>query len=576
MAFQVSPGVNVSEIDATAGIPATSVSTGAFVGVFNWGPANQIVSISTETQLASIFGKPDNNTAVSFLSAANFLAYSSDLRIVRAVNANAANPTDGTATAAAYLDSGIFETTGNLCIQNSEQYFNDYLSTNFNSSVATFASRYPGALGNSLKVDVCPSAAAYGNWSGNTKITSAPGTSAYAASKGAANDEMHIIVYDEDGRFTGTPGSILETFPFVSKALDAKTDDGSSNYYEEVIYRTSKYIYVLAHPTNITTNWGLSTSSNTQGVVYGSNTVITSSSLRGGRDGVPTSGNISTSYGLFSNPDSLDISLIFTGGHDNNVKTTVRDLAESRKDCVAFISPNLANVVSSSASATTIVNDVTTNKSTYVVVDSGWKYQYDKYNDKYRWVPLNADIAGLCARTDETRDPWFSPAGSQRGAIKNIVKLGFNPSKTDRDTLYKAGINPVVTFPGEGTILFGDKTFSAKVSAFDRINVRRLFIVLEKAISAAARASLFEFNDEFTRAQFVNLVEPFLRTVKGRRGIYDFRVVCDTTNNTPDIIDSNQFIGDIYIKPARSINYIQLNFVAVRTGVAFNEVVGQF
>lgn len=575
MAFQVSPGVNVSEIDATAGIPATSVSTGAFVGVFNWGPANQIVSISTETQLASIFGKPDNNTAVSFLSAANFLAYSSDLRIVRAVNSNVAS-SDGTTTSAVYLDSGIFETTGNLCIQNSEQYFNDYLSVGANSAIATFAARYPGALGNSLKVDVCPSPLAYSTWTGNTKIDSAPGTSAYAASKGSANDEMHIIVYDEDGRFTGTPGTILETFPFVSKALDAKTDDGSSNYYEEVIYRTSKYIYVLGHPTSNITNWGLSTSSNTQGVIYGASPTAISSSLRGGRDGVPTSGNISNSYSLFSNPDLIDISLIFTGGHDNNVKTTVRDLAESRKDCVAFISPNLANVVSSSASAATIVNDVTTNKSTYVVVDSGWKYQYDKYNDRYRWIPLNADIAGLCARTDETRDPWFSPAGSQRGAIKNIVKLGFNPSKTDRDTLYKAGINPVVTFPGEGTILFGDKTFSAKVSAFDRINVRRLFIVLEKAISAAARASLFEFNDEFTRAQFVNLVEPFLRTVKGRRGIYDFRVVCDTTNNTADIIDANQFVGDIYIKPARSINYIQLNFVAVRTGVAFNEVVGQF
>jgi len=577
MAFQVSPGVNVSEIDTTAGIPAVSVSTGAFVGVFNWGPGNQIVSISTETQLASIFGKPDNTTAVSFLSAANYLAYSSDLKIVRAVNANGAGsatpPSDLTSTAACYIDAAVGESNGNLCIQNTEQYFNDYLSVAANSAVATFAARYPGALGNSLKVDVCPSATAYGNWSGNTKIDSAPGTSAYATSKGASNDEMHIIVYDEDGKFTGTPGSILEVFPYVSKAIDAKRDDGSSNYYEEVIYRTSKYVYVLGHPTGNTSSWGSAT---TNGLSYGSDTTVSSTSLKGGKDGSVTSGNISTSYGLFSNPDFVDISLIFTGGHDNNVKTTVRDLAESRKDCVAFISPSLANVISSSASATTIVNDVTTNKSSYVVVDSGWKYQYDKYNDKYRWVPLNADIAGLCARTDDVRDPWFSPAGSQRGSIKNVVKLGFNPSKTDRDTLYKAGINPVVTFPGEGTILFGDKTFAGRVSAFDRINVRRLFIVLEKSISAAARASLFEFNDEFTRAQFVNLVEPFLRTVKGRRGIYDFRVVCDTTNNTPDIIDANQFIGDIYIKPARSINFIQLNFVAVRTGIAFNEVVGQF
>ncbi len=574
MAFQVSPGVNVSEIDATAGIPATSVSTGAFVGIFNWGPANQIVSISTETQLASIFGKPDNNTAVSFLSAANFLAYSSDLKVVRTINANVAGSADGslTSTAATYIDVGIFEATGNLCIQNAEQYFNNYLSTSSNSSVAHFAARYPGALGNSLRVEVCPSNTAYTTWGSNVNFSSAPGTSAYAASRGASNDEMHVIVYDEDGKFTGTPNTVLETFPFVSKALDAKTDEGNSNYYEEVIYRNSKYIYVLGHPTNNTSSWGAPT---TNALSYGANTSV-SLSLRGGKDGIITSGNTINSYSLFSDPDYVDISLIFTGGHDSTVKGAVRDLAESRKDCVAFISPDLANVVSSIASAATIVNNVNTNKSTYVVVDSGWKYQYDKYNDKYRWIPLNADIAGLCAKTDETRDPWFSPAGSQRGAIKNIVKLGFNPSKTDRDTLYKAGINPVVTFPGEGTILFGDKTFASKVSAFDRINVRRLFIVLEKSISAAARSSLFEFNDEFTRAQFVNLVEPFLRTVKGRRGIYDFRVVCDQTNNTPDIIDSNQFIGDIYIKPARSINYIQLNFVAVRTGVAFNEIVGKF
>jgi phage tail sheath protein FI len=209
-------------------------------------------------------------------------------------------------------------------------------------------------------------------------------------------------------------------------------------------------------------------------------------------------------------------------------------------------------------------------------MDSGWKYQYDKYNDTYRWVPLNADIAGLCVRTDTTRDPWFSPAGVNRGQIRNIVKLSFNPTPGERDTLYKNGVNPVVAFPGEGTILYGDKTMQGRSSAFDRINVRRLFIVLEKAISQASRQSLFEFNDEFTRAQFVALVEPFLRDVQGRRGIYDFRVVCDETNNPPSVIDRNEFVGDIYVKPARSINFIQLNFVAVRSGVAFDEIVGRF
>jgi phage tail sheath protein FI len=232
------------------------------------------------------------------------------------------------------------------------------------------------------------------------------------------------------------------------------------------------------------------------------------------------------------------------------------------------------NAGSESTDLETLANDLT--RSSYVVMDSAWKYQYDKYSDVYRWVPLNGDIAGLCARTDTQRDPWFSPAGLNRGQIKNVVKLSWNPQKTERDTIYKAGINPVVTFPGEGTILYGDKTFQNRPSAFDRINVRRLFLILEKTIAKASRSTLFEFNDEFTRAQFVNLVEPFLRDIQGRRGIYDYRVVCDTTNNTPEVIDQNQFVGDIYIKPARSINFIQLNFVAVRTGVAFNEIVGKF
>jgi phage tail sheath protein FI len=261
------------------------------------------------------------------------------------------------------------------------------------------------------------------------------------------------------------------------------------------------------------------------------------------------------------------------------VSNKVITIADTRKDCVGFISPSFANSVTSTNKVTDIVsfrNSTTLLDTSYGVMDSGWKYQYDKYNDVYRWVPLNPDIAGLCVRTDTTRDPWFSPAGLQRGQILNLVKLSYNPPQSERDSLYKAGVNPVVSFPGEGTVLFGDKTMQGFASAFDRINVRRLFIVLEKAISRAARTSLFEFNDEFTRAQFVALVDPFLRDVQGRRGIYDFRVVCDETNNTPQVIDSNQFVGDIYIKPARSVNFIQLNFVAVRTGVAFDEIVGRF
>ena len=424
------------------------------------------------------------------------------------------------------------------------------------------------------------------SWQYASNFSSAPGTSPYVSARGGSNDEMHVIVIDEDGLISGVAGTVLEKYPFVSKASDARTDDGSSNYYKEVLYKSSKYVYQLNHPTNNdytsgntstvslagtnTANWGTVSANTTFG--RGNNYII---SFTNGNDGTVSTANVVNAYSLFSNPEYVDVSLIMQGTGDTNVATAIISTAESRKDCVALISPPL-NSSDTLTNITNWRNNTLNASSSYAIMDSGWKYMYDKYNDKYRWVPLNGDIAGLCARTDSQRDPWFSPAGYQRGVIKNVVKLKFNPSKTDRDTLYKAGINPVVAFPGEGTVLFGDKTLLSRTSAFDRINVRRLFIVLEKAISRAAKASLFEFNDEFTRAQFVSLVEPFLRTVQGRRGIYDFRVVCDTSNNTPDLIDRNEFVGDIYIKPARSINYIQLNFVAVRTGVSFDEVVGKF
>ena len=281
---------------------------------------------------------------------------------------------------------------------------------------------------------------------------------------------------------------------------------------------------------------------------------------------------------MFESAEAVDVSLLIGGPADSTVVAELHDIVESRKDCLAFISPEKADVVNNAGSESTdaIAYRDTLTSSSFLVMDSNWKYQYDKYNDKYRWVPCNADVAGTCARTDQQRDPWYSPGGLNRGILKNVIRLAWNPTQANRDSLYQKGINPIVSFAGEGTVLFGDKTMLSKPSAFDRINVRRLFIVLEKAISRAARYSMFEFNDQFTRAQFVNLVEPFLRDVQGRRGITDFRVVCDESNNTGQVIDRNEFVGDIYIKPARSINFIQLNFVAVRTGVSFNEVVGQF
>jgi hypothetical protein len=568
MAFQVSPGVVTSEVDLTTVVPAVATTTGAFCGKFNWGPAEVAIAVSDETKLVEFFGKPDGNTAVSFFSAANFLAYGSDLRVVRAVNGV------NTRTAAA-------EANANVLIKNDETYFNSYYNSN-TASVGPWAARCAGALGNSLKVSVWANTntTLFSAWAYAGLFSGAPGTSSYASSVGGSNDEIHVVVIDEDGLFTGTSNTVLEVYPFLSKSSDAKDSVGNSNYYRDVLYRLSKYVFWtdFVDAANTSATWGKVAAGRTFADVPNVSALHTIS-LVGGADGGAVSANLITGYGKFSNPEEIDISLVITGDHDPaTVLYAVQSVAEARKDAVAFVSPTLANVQSSIATDAVVnyrKNALSNVSSSYAVMDSGWKYQYDKYNDVYRWIPLNADIAGICARTDAVRDPWFSPAGSARGQIKNLVKLAYYPTATDRDTLYKNGINPVVSFPGEGTILFGDKTMLGKPSAFDRINVRRLFIVLEKAIAIAARSSLFEFNDEFTRAQFVSLVEPFLRTVKGRRGIFDYRVVCDTTNNTPDVIDRNEFVGDIYVKPARSINFIQLNFVAVRTGVAFDEIVGR-
>ena len=631
MAFQLSPGVNVSEIDLTTVVPAVGTTQGAFSGAFQWGPIDTRILVDNEVKLVERFGKPDANTATSFFTAANFLAYGNNLRIVRAANTNSNNATTG--------GNGIY-------IKNEDVYEENYF--NGEGTFGDFAARYAGTLGNSLRISICPSANAFsGNLTSLASITSnasivgnttinlsssgatlianndfisvdggstyirvaqisttvvtlatalttavsagasvlrkwqyadnfdgAPGTSTFVADKGGSNDEMHIIVIDEDGQLTGSANTVLEKYAYLSKASDAKSDSGSSSYYPRILFNKSKYIYWGDH-TSGGTNWG----SAALGITYTNINTPVSSSLAGGLYETPGTDDLIRGYDFFKDPEIVDISLVLAGATSQTVAThLIGNIAEARKDCLVFLSPRRDDVVdqagSERANITTFRNLLTS--SSYAVIDSSWKYQYDKYNDVYRYIPMNGDTAGLCVRTDTERDPWFSPAGFNRGQIKNVIKLSFNPTKAERDELYKIGVNPVVTFPGEGTILFGDKTLLAKPSAFDRINVRRLFIVLEKAIAKAAKFSLFEFNDEFTRAQFVALVEPFLRDVQGRRGIYDFRVVCDETNNTGEVIDRNEFIGDIYIKPARSINFIQLNFVAVRTGVAFDEVVGKF
>ena len=689
MAFQVSPGVNVSEIDLTTVVPAVSTSVGAIAGVFKWGPVGKRTLISSETELINRFGKPTNHNPETFFTAANFLAYGNALQVVRA--ANTTNFANGVISAVA--NTGSVTNAQVFTVKNDD----DYDNITFSDTDVLYVARYPGDAGNSLKVSVCDSVNAYSaslsisagdanlspgsisatvgsnsivisvsnsnlgtlaeantrisdflgflqvndvlelgnssigkqyvkitnlpasigtnsefsnstsryftlnvdnvyqlstNFSSNTvsryweyfnNVDSAPGISDFQAAQGntSAIDELHVVVVDRGGIFSGVPGTILEVYKGLSRATDAKTTDGTVNYYKTFINERSKYLWWANDRSGAPSN----TASNIASV----NTLPLYLSLQLGQDGDGESdvsvGTVLSGYDNFSSPGDIDVSLIMTGksrGGTNGEQISnylVDNIAETRKDVIVLTSPERSDVVNNSAqdeSQDIVDFRNSCRSSSYLVIDSGYKYQYDKYNDIFRYVPLNGDIAGLCVRTDAQRDPWFSPAGFNRGQIKNVVKLAFNPDQADRDLLYKNGINPVATFPGQGTILFGDKTALAKPSAFDRINVRRLFIVLEKAISTAAKFSLFELNDEFTRAQFVSLVEPFLRDVQGRRGIYDYRVVCDETNNTGQVIDSNQFVGDIFVKPAKSINFIQLNFVAVRSGVAFEEVVGRF
>jgi Phage tail sheath protein subtilisin-like domain/Phage tail sheath C-terminal domain len=856
MAFQLSPGVNVTEIDLTTVVPAVATSDGAFAGVFRWGPIGQTVLVDSENQLVARFAKPTNFNPETFFTAANFLSYANRLWISRAANTGGSTPwvtAAGNTSVNAYIvanttalnsvEVGMYVTqSSNASVMTAGQnitvvsknssaivlssnplsngavglYFGHpgtaYTAVAFDSNTSTsggivanlvnqivlndqtysskdgtfdadiaWVAKYPGALGNSLRIGVCDNAtsfqssialsnssvntmvdfrvgsnvglvmfsgatnasansvatlisigdqilsgnsslgmqylqitgvavsntyvlngntAATASFDGNASVNSntdfiyisghpfsngetvvysnaagnsvvngltsgtnyyvvaanssafqlstnpygsavninatsnasslfvsntnvlvinfedpyrlrqnyvantlerhweffnvvetAPGQSDWQLYNGntSAQDELHVVVVDEDGQFTGTPGTVLETFKNLSRATDAKTVDGSSNYYKDVINQSSQYVW-WAHDRSVAvSNTGLN-------LINSSANAPLNSNFSCGADGFDESSAtlaiLGAAYDMFQSPEDIDISLVLQGKPIGGTTVVngqtisnfqlanylIDNLVETRKDCIALISPDKNLVLNNLGNEAVSLKNWrgALHSSSYAVMDSGYKYQYDKYNDLYRWVPLNGDIAGTCVRTDNTNDAWWSPAGYNRGQIKNSVKLAWNPRQSERDVIYSNGVNPVITSPGQGTVLFGDKTLQAKPSAFDRINVRRLFIVLEKAISTAAKYSLFEFNDAFTRAQFKNLVTPYLRTVQGRRGITDFLVVCDDTNNTPQVVDSNQFVGDIYIKPARSINFIQLNFVAVPSGVQFSEVVGKF
>lgn len=486
-------------------------------------------------------------------------------------NAPAVNITHGAGSGAVAGTTVL--TLGGIKILNEDDYTEKY--ENGMGVSGEFAGKYPGALGNSILVSLCDSQT-FDNWDYKDLFDRAPDTSTWAANNSCTNDEMHIVIIDSNGRWSGVAGTVLEQYSYLSKAGDARKTDGSAAYYKQVLNDQSNYVWWTDHPA-AGTNWGSTASS----VNFAQVGPITRQLVGGGDDLNSTDGQKMNAFNLFSNDEDLDVNLIMAGKANATVANyIIQNVAEIRKDCVVFVSPQNVSTGDAIVGTTSDCADKMVAyrnllpSSSYFVIDSGYKYQYDRYNDKFRWVPLNGDIAGLCARTDDTNDPWFSPAGLNRGGIKNCVKLGFSPRKTDRDTLYKNGINPVASLPGQGTVLYGDKTGLSKPSAFDRINVRRLFITLEKAIATAAKYQLFEFNDEITRSNFISMVVPFLRDVKARRGITDFTVICDTTNNTQQVIDTNRFVASIMVQPARSINWIELSFVATRTGISFSEVAG--
>ena len=588
-----SPAVVVREIDLTGGVPNVQSTTGAVVGNFQWGPVLQRTAVSNEAELVEAFGAPSDTTNVDFLSATQFLRYSSSMQVVRNV--------DSSATSAFSLQG----TTGHAPAANSSTVMADPLvlnKTNFDARQASleatldsdqsvgygFIARYPGFLGSSLAVSFCPADSAgtvFTNWRYVSSFDAAPVTTSFASVvKQSTNDEVHAVVVDQAGLITGTRGTILETYPNCSILTDAKGDDGQSLYLKDVINEKSQYVYMLNFDTELEAKGAAGASALLTN--YGLDSCVDrlhdlSSGVNSGALGTS---DVLEAFDLFEDRDQVEVDFLIAPGMSARADQTtiVNDLvataASVRKDCVAVASPARTDVVGVTSDATKVTNVVTTadtfTNSSYLVADNNYIKVYDKYNDKYVEIPAASTVAGIMAATDFNRAPWFSPAGSRRGQMLGITALNYSPTKAQRDTLYKAGVNPIANIPGQGTLLFGDKTMIGRASAFDRINVRRLFLVLERAIGRAAEQVMFEFNDEFTRAEFVNIVEPVLREVQGRRGITDFRVVCDATNNTAAVIDRNEFKADIFIKPARSINYVTLSFVAVRTGVDFEEVVG--
>lgn len=631
MVFSVSPSVTIREVDQTTIIPAITTPPAAIAGVFHWGPVNERVLISSENELAAVFGKPSDFNAETFFTAADFLSYSNALYVVRVTDdANTATTQDeanNTVFSARYpgaLGNDIdisyvtTSTSGNTSSFSAPVFnitpsdikgadgttFDDVSSVNSNTMVFGTSTLFAVTTQDTIDVEsgdilrlstsnagfqdlVVSTVSSTFEVVSNTSIYTHKivFSNKYTLSETNANEitfsrrwkysslvsnapaagYMHVIVTDRVGNIAGVPGQVLEKYENVSLSSSAKQPDGTNVYYKNVLENQSKYILGGDFTINSSTS------------------VREYMSLAGGSDGnneanESTFSKIAQGYDLFKEANDVDVSFVLQGKAttSNLANYIISNVVDYRRDCIAFISPRKEDVVGVTSSQTQMDNVLSfrnsLTNSSYWVIDSGYKYRYDKYNDVYRWVPLNGDIAGLTSRVES----WESPAGYRKGQIKNVVKLAFNPTKPQRDILYGRDVNPVITQVGQGTLLFGDKTGlgTETGSAFTRINVRRLFITVEKAIATISAQFLFEFNDEFTQNQFKNIVDPFLRDIQGRRGIIDFRVVSDSTINTPDIIDRNIFRSNIFIKPARSINFIELTFVATRTGVEFEEIVG--
>jgi hypothetical protein len=589
----LSPGIAVREFDLTGVAPNVETSLSGFVGAFKWGPVGKPVRVQDEGQLAGIYGVPDIDMAVDYFSCNQFLRYSGNLIINRAISTGTVALGDSALNA---NNSTVVDTR--ILVKNEENW--DAQETNIANS---FTAKYPGAIGNSLAISVFAqqvnnttdqTETAFQTWKYKSEFLSAPGTSPWCLGQpgnlDSACDEIHVAIIDSDGLFSGTKGTVLEVYPYVSVAPAAKTTDGGDNYVRTVINNASKYVWFSKWTQDATPagdNWGTNPPSDGSGINYklgiASWTNETSSTglSRGKDDAQPLDeGDYEVGFDLFEDPDTTDIQLIIAPGMNTATqqRTVIANLVgiagKIRKDCLVVASPNRAAVINQNDPVgETLATTNTFPSSSYLAVDNNYLRVYDKYNDQYIYIPAASSTAGIMAFSDYNYGPWWSPAGEKRGEYVGVTNLAYSPSRTQRDTLYKANVNPIVTYPNRGTLLWGDKTKLSRPSAFDRIGVRRLFLAIEKSVALAARNFLFEFNDEFTRSEFVAVVEPILREIQGRRGIFDFRVQCDETNNTPEVIDRNEMRAALFIKPARSINFITIDFIATRTGADFDEII---